>query len=86
LVKGHLQCIFMQFPSSVVFKILTQELKALYGIPHIIITIDDYHILILTLVIGGENYYCQKLLTTIIFISLELCILRLRNRMDRKHA
>ena len=86
LVKVYLQCIFMQFTSLAMFKILTQELKALCGIPYIIITIDEYHILILTLVIGGESYYCQKLLMTKILISLELCILGFRIRMDRKHA
>ena len=86
LVKVYLQCIFMQFTSLAMFKILTQELKALYGIPYIIITIDEYHILILTLVIGGESYYCQKLLMTKILISLELCILGFQIRMDGKHA
>ena len=60
LVKVHLQCTFMQFPNLAQFRVLTQELKALYRIPHMIVIIDESPILILTLVIGRENDYCQK--------------------------
>ena len=60
LVRVHLQGTFVQFPSSTQFRVLAQNLEALYGILHIIGAIDESHIPILAPIIGGEILYYRK--------------------------
>ena len=59
-VRNYLQHAFVHFPSLARFRILAQEFEALHEILHIIGEIDGIHILILILVIGGEDNYYQK--------------------------
>ena len=45
----------MQFPSPTRFRVLAHEFEALHGIPHIIGTIEGFHISIIAFVIGDEH-------------------------------
>ena len=58
LVRVHLQCTLVQFPSPIWFRVLAQEFVAFHGISHIIRAIDGSHIQILIRVIAREDYYC----------------------------
>ena len=60
VVRKHLLRVLVQFPSELQFKVLAFQFKALYGIPYIVGAIDGSHILVLVLVIWGEDYYCHK--------------------------
>jgi hypothetical protein len=53
-------------PSKSQFRILAKEFEALHGIPYVVGAIDGSHILVLTPINGGEDYYYLKSFHSII--------------------
>ena len=60
LVRLHFQKIFIQTLNKNKFRFLAKDFERLHNIPFIIGAIDGSHILVLALVIGGEDNYCRK--------------------------
>ena len=52
-MRKYLQPVFVQTPSESQFRVLASKFEELYGIPYIIGAIDESHISVLALVIGG---------------------------------